>query len=218
MNAQPRISTRPLIILEPRNQPSLHGIPLDIPGNAIPLLLIANPVVVRLPLPKLLAGAAQQSIRLASSRSLERFQKPRRRDQRPQEHVNMVCHDYEGTKLVVAELNPAVDGIHHELRDAGLPEILRTRPRVVEIAVNPGEGFPRRSLGRWREPAGRKTTMQCPGDEQPAALRIGVGKAAAGIHESLVALRARKSRVHMSVNAARTSACATVRAACAHSV
>ena len=200
VNPELGICTRPLVILDPRNQPRLHGIPLDIPSNPTPLLLIANPMIVRLTLPKLLAGSVQQSIRIARRRSFERFQELGWRDQRPQEHVNMVCHDYEGPQLVVVEFNSAVQGIDNELRDAGLPKELGARPRVVEITVNPGEGFSRCGLGGWRKLAGRKASVQRPGDEQPMALGIGVRKATARVHESLVALRARKSRVHMSVD------------------
>jgi hypothetical protein len=209
VNAQIRISTRPRIILDPRHQPRLHRILLDVPSNPIPLLLITNPMIVRLPLPERLASAAQQSIGLTRGRSLERFQEMGRQGQGSQEYVNVVCHDYEGPKLVMAEFDSAVEGVYNQLRDTGLPQVLGTRPRVVEEAVNPGKSFSGRSLGGWRQPACRKTCVQCPGYEQPAALGIGVGEPAARVHGSLVARRAKKSRVHISVNAARKSACAT---------
>jgi hypothetical protein len=193
LNPELGICTRPFIILDLRNQPRLHRIPLDIPRNATPLLLITNPMIVRLPLPELLAGAAQQSIGLTRGRSFERFQELGRRNRRAQEHVNVVCHDYEGPRLVIAELDSAVQGVYNELRDARLSQELGAGPRVIEIAVNPSERFTRSGLGGWWESAGGKTSVQGPGNEQPAVLRVGVGKAA-GVHESLVALRAIKSQ------------------------
>jgi hypothetical protein len=215
VNAQPRISARPRIILDPRNQAGLHRIPLDVASNAVPLLLVANPVIVRLTLPELLAGMVQQSIGLACGRSLKRFQKMGRRYDGPQEYVNVVGHDYEGSKLVVAELDSSVQGVYEKLGDAGLSQRPRTHPCCVEVAVNPGESFSRRGFGRWREPAGRKASVQRPGYEKPPTLGIRMGKPAAGVHDSLVVFHAIKSRVHTSVNAARKSACATKTSACA---
>jgi hypothetical protein len=109
----------------------------------------------------------------------------------------------------MAEFGSSVQRVYNELRYVGLSQKLGTRPRVVEIAVNRGESFSGCGLGGWPEFAGRKTSVQCPGYKQPTALGIGMGKAAVGVHESLVVLRAEKSRVHTSVNAARKSACAT---------
>ena len=194
VNPELRICTRPFVILDPRNQPRLHRIPLNVPRNAAPLLRITNPMIVRLPLPELLAGPVQQSIGLTRRRSLERFQKLGGQDQRHQEHVNVVGHDYEGPKIVMAKFDSAVQRVYNELGDAGLSQELGVGPRVIEMAVNPSERFSRSGLGGWWEPPGGETSVQCPGDEQPAALGIGVGKAAAGIHESLVALRAIKSQ------------------------
>jgi hypothetical protein len=90
-----------------------------------------------------------------------------------------------------------------------LSQKLWTRARVVQVAVNPSKSFSRRGLGGRRKPAGGKTSVQCPRDEKPVAFGIRMGKTAARVHENLVALSGIKSRVHMSVNAARKSACAT---------
>ena len=224
VNAKIRISTRPRIILNPRNQTRLPWIPLDIPSNTIPLSLIPHPMIVRFALPELLAGPVQQSIRLARRRTLQRFQKMGRCYQGLQKDVNVVRHDCEGPQLVVAEINSSMQRVQDDLRDAGLPQILRTGPGGVEAAVNPSEGFSRcggvvagLSLGRRRVPAGRETSVQRPSYEQPAAFGIRVGKTAARVHESLVALCVIKSRVHMSVNVARRSACGTSSEACATS-
>jgi hypothetical protein len=207
VNATRRICTRPQIIFDSRSQSRLHGIPLDIPSNTIPLLLIPNPMIVGLTLPELLPSAIQQSIRLACSRTLERFQKMGDRYQGFQEHVNVICHDHERSQLVVAEINASKQGVYDNLRDAGLPQILRTRACVIEVAINPSEGFAGRGLGfagrrlgrRW-ESAGRETSVQRPSHEQPPAFGIRVGEATPGVHEGLVVHRTRKSRVHMSVD------------------
>jgi len=166
-------------------------------------------MVVRFALPELLAGVVEQSIGLALGRSLERFQKMGRRYDGPQEYVNVVGHDHEGSKLVVTEFESSVQRVDEELGAAGLSQKLRTLPRCVEVAVNPDESFSRRGLGRRWEPACAKTSVKRPGYEEPPALRIRVRKPAAGVHGSLVALNAIKSRVHTSVNAARKSGCAT---------
>ena len=170
--------------------------PLDITRHPTPFLLITDPVVVRLTLPELLAATMQHSVRLASSRSLERFQKLGRRHDRPQEHVNVVCHDDERSKLVVSEVDSTVQRTYNDSRYAGLSQKLGARPGVIEIAVNPREGFSGSGFGGWREPAGEKTSMQSPCDEQPAGFGIHMGKTEVGIHENLVELSNVKSRVH----------------------
>jgi hypothetical protein len=123
--------------------------------------------------------------------------------------VNVVWHDCEGPQFVVTEINASIQRVHDDLRDAGLPQMLRTRPSGIEVTINPSEGFSRGCLSRRRVPAGRETSVQRPSYEQPAAFGIRMGKTTARVHESLVALCVIKSRVHMSVNAARRSACAT---------
>ena len=99
--------TRPAIFFSLRNHTCHNRIVLDIDGNALPLLLVSDPVVIRFPLPKRLTGSPQQPVGLVRGIALERLQQPARGNLRQQQDVHMVCHDRKGTELVMTQLNAA---------------------------------------------------------------------------------------------------------------
>src|SRR5258707_12744353 len=65
---------RPAILLRPPDQPRFHGVVFDVCHNSFPLLVVSDPMVVRLRLPKRLSRAAQNTIRLPRRRPFEGLQ------------------------------------------------------------------------------------------------------------------------------------------------
>jgi hypothetical protein len=181
-NAKRRVSTRPRVIFDCGNDASPDGVPLNVSSNPIPLVTASDPMIVGLPLPKLFASPIEKPVRVASSRSLERFQEPSRRTQRQQQHVYMIRHDDERSKLVMAEFSAAEQRIEDQLRDSVLPQERRATSRGIEVAIYPSKGFARRSFRGRRESSNRQTTVQRPRDEQPTALGIAVWQASSGVH------------------------------------
>jgi len=197
VNAKLGVSTRPRIFLHGLDQSSPHRVSFDIPRNAIPLVLVSNPMIVRLPLPKRFANAIESFIRLPRSRSLDRFQEQSRRYHRQQEHVNVIRHDDERSEPIVPQLGASKERIHNDLCDRVLPQECGTSARRVQIPVNPRECFTRSRL-RWRrEFSDGQASIKRPGYEQPAAFRIAMRETAAGVHKATSALSSPKiSRSH----------------------
>src|SRR6266446_6401267 len=59
-----RMRSRPAIFFSLRNHSRFRRIVLDIGGNALPLFLASDPVVVRFPLPEQLTGSSQHPVGL----------------------------------------------------------------------------------------------------------------------------------------------------------
>src|SRR5258707_620650 len=55
---------RPAIVLRPLDQPSLHGVVLDVRRDSFPFLFISDSMIVRLCRPKRFARTSQDTIRL----------------------------------------------------------------------------------------------------------------------------------------------------------
>src|SRR5579863_8631102 len=227
------VCARPWTLLHLRNQPRLYRILLDIARDPVPLILISHPMIVGFALPERLSCASQQPIRLPRRKSLERLKELARRYQRKEKHVDMVCHDRKRSKLIVTEFPAFEERIDDPLSDRVLLEEHGPGASLVQVPIHPNEGLASVTFGGRREPRPRQAAMQVPGDEQPAPLRVDMGKAPLDIHLTISAiwsgkisvahalLRAvflrlrtqglgRLHGVHTSVNAARTSAYATI--------
>ncbi len=197
VNAKPGVRTRPQIFLDRRDHPRPDGVPLDIPRNAIPLVLVSDPMIVRFPLPKGFARPTESFVRLPCGASLKRLQKQSRGNHRQEKHVDVIGHDDERADLVVPQFRAAEQRIHDDLRDGVLPQERGAGPGLVQIPVDPAERFSRCCFRRGLEFSNRQTAEKRPGYEQPAAFRIAVGQAAAGVHKSTSALPSLKiSRSH----------------------
>ena len=176
-----RVGRGPLVIFDVLNQAGSNRIPLDVPGNSIPFVLISHPMIVGFALPELLAGAIEQSIGFARGSSFQRFEQLARRYRRTQEHVDMVRHNYERSELIMAEIGAFQKGVNDNLRNVFLPQEQRPRSCFIQVAIHPGECFTRGRLRRRREFSRRECAVQCPGYEQPG-VGIDVGEAATGVH------------------------------------
>jgi hypothetical protein len=228
------VGARPGIVLDLCHQPRLYRIPLDVPRDPVPFTFIPHPAIVRFAPPERLSCASQQLIRFPRRKSLERLKELARRYQRKQQHVDVVCHDRKRSKLVMTEFPAFKERIDYPLRDRVLLEEHGAGASFVEVAVHPHEGFASSTFARRREPGRWQAAVQVPSDEQPAVLWVDVGKAALNFHFTISAIWSPKISVahalvravfahlrteglgrlhdvHTSVNAARTSACATIR-------
>ncbi len=177
-----RICTGPRIILRPSNQPCLYRISLNILSNPVPLRLISNPMIVGLALPKLLAGPVEHPIGFPRRGSFERLQQDTWRNDRQQKQVNVIRHDHERPKAILPQCFAAKKRIDYENSDCFFPQMDRTRMRTVEVAIHPRESFSIGHLAGRREVGARQAAVQMPGEEEPAIVRINVGKAALGRH------------------------------------
>ena len=84
----------------------------------------------------------------------------------------MIGHDHEWTELVMAKLDTALQGIADDLSDFILPQKLRPTSSAIQLSVEPHKRLARRGLvRRWVAPGGQ-TTMQMPGQKEPAMVRI----------------------------------------------
>ena len=177
-----RVCARPQIILPSLSQTRLHRVALDRSRNPDPLPLISYPVVIRLALPKLLPGALEQLVRFSRSHPFERFQQQTRRDQRKQQHMNVIRHDHPCSQMVVPQGLAPNERIDYDYCDCLLPEVQGTRIGAVKKPIHPSEGLTTRDFGRRRETRMRKVAVQMPGEEQPAVVGIDVREAALGRH------------------------------------
>ena len=197
VNAEARVSTTPGVVFNDPDQIRLDGIPLDVPRNPAPFLLTSHPVIVRLALPKRLAGAIQRSVGIPCGRPLQRFQELSRTDDRQEQRVDVVRHDRERAELVMTQLDASVKRIDHDFSDRILRQKHWPAAPGIEISINPSEGFARRGFdGRWESPC-RYAAVQRPSHKKPAAFRIAVRQSSAGIHRPVSADYASKfSRSH----------------------
>ncbi len=171
----------PAIILGPRDQSGLHGVVLDVSGDASPFGLVAHPVVVRFALPKRLPRSAQQTVRFASRVPLQRFEQPAGRHQRQQQNVHVVGHQNERAQMIMAEFHAASKRVDDQTGNGFLPQKQRAGRGRIQAPVHPHEGLTGGDLPRWRVHCSRKAAVQVPGHEQPAALGVQVWQAA-GTH------------------------------------
>ena len=182
-NAEPRVSARPLIVLDHRNQSRLDRISFDMLRDPIPFLAAPHPVIVGFPLPKRLAGSIQNPVRLPRRGALKRFQKLARRNYRQEQGVNVIRHDGEWAEPVLIEFQAAIQGIDDDFRDCFLRQVCWTTSSAVQIRIDPGEGYARGRFCRPRKAPSRQNPIESPGHEQPAIFRVAVRQASARVHQ-----------------------------------
>ena len=139
-------------------------------------------MIVGFPLPEWLSRPAQQTIRLARGAPLQRLQQPAGRHLRQQQHMNMVRHHHERSKLIMPEFRPTMQGLYHQVRDGVLAKEHGASTSHVQLAVQPDESLTGRRLVGWREAIRTDSAVKAPGEEQPATLGIKVRQAANGDH------------------------------------
>ena len=196
------------IIFRTCNQTRSNGVVLDIRANWLKFPFIPHEVIVRLRLPERLAGTPENLVSLPRRETLQRLKQPRRSNQRKQKRVNMIRHDNERLKLVMLQSHASEQRIHNEFRNPLLLQKQRTGSRPIQIPVNPDERLARGGLPGRRVDTGRNAAVQTPGYKKPLAFGMDMGQPA-GVHLDKVHTRLEKSRVHMSVDTAGMSACAT---------
>jgi hypothetical protein len=86
----------------------------------------------------------------------------------------MIGHDHEWTESVMAKLDAALYGIADGLGDFILAQKLRPTPSRVQLPVEPHKCLARGGLLRRRVATAGQTTMQMPGQEEPAVIGIHV--------------------------------------------
>ena len=177
-----RICTRPRILLHPCSQPRLYRVSLNIFRNPVPLHLISHPMIVGLALPKLFARSTQQPVCVTGRNAFQRFQQQARRYQWQQEQMNVIRHDRPRSELIMPQTLATKQGLDDDCRDPVLPQVHGTGLRCVEVTIHPGEGFAAGNFSGGREMGSWQASEQMPGEEQPAIIRIDVGKAASGSH------------------------------------
>jgi len=183
-SSPPFIRTGPPILLSASHHPGIHWVLLDISRDAFPLPAVSDAMVVRLPLPKRLAGSPKHSVCLASGKALERLQQQARSHQRQQQHVDMVRHDRKRSNMVLPQIGPFEQRSDYQLRDRLLPQEHGAGGGTVETSIDPNKCLPARKFVSRRISAMGKTPMQMPGNEEPLALRIDMGQPAGWMHRS----------------------------------
>ena len=178
----PRIRTRPWIILHPLRQPSLHRIPLNVSGDLAPLLSVSHPMIIGLPLPKLLARAMQQPVSFPRCGALQRFQQKAGSNRGQYQQMDMVRHDHPRSQLVVSKAFATEQRFDHKSGNCLVPQVNGTGTCKVEVAIHPRESFAVGNFARRRKVRTRQTTVQVPREEQPAVVWIEMGKAALRSH------------------------------------
>src|SRR5919109_2804816 len=135
-------------------------------------------------------------------------------DQRTNEEVNMVSHHCKCVQFILSEFNPLVNGVDHKLTDRRLPKVRRTIADSIHLAVHPNESLPIGELSRTGRHRWRQNTMQAPCYEQVCAFRVDVRQSTRS-HLPIECVRMvetlsqKATGVETSLDAARTSACAT---------
>ena len=180
-----RVSARPSIILNLRNQPGLDWIVFNVPSNPLPLTFIPHPVIIRLPSPKLLTSSSQQLICLPRRNAFEGLKQFTRRNPRKQKHVDMVGHNGKRSELVMTEFRTFEERIGHKLRDRVLLEKRWPGASSIQVPIHPDERFTRSALRGRRESRAWQTPVQVPGNEQPTILRINMRQPPLRVHTTV---------------------------------
>jgi hypothetical protein len=191
------IRTRPCIIFRNRNQTGLHRIPFNIGCNPAPLGFISHPMIIGLPLPKWLTGAIQQPVRFTGRSAFQRFEQQTRSNRWQHQYVNVIRHDDERSKLVMAHALSTKKRFEHNSGDCVVPQVNGAGACSVQIPIHPRESFAIGNFASRREARIGKTAVQMPSYEQPAILRIDVRKAASRRHAlNSVVIEPKLSRSH----------------------
>ena len=129
----------------PRNQSSLHRIPLNIASDPVPFLLISHPMIVGLALPKLLARATQQPVASRAVTPFSDFSNRLGEIRGQQKQVDMIRHDHERSEMILAQFLTAQQRFDNERCDRFSSQIARDR-----CALHPDNDPPTRKLRHRR--------------------------------------------------------------------
>jgi len=163
---------RPAVLQRGVHESTHDGIPLDISDNPLKLALVADPMIVRLPLPKWVSGASQKDIGFTCSRALNRPKKFGGADFRQQKNVDMIGHDHPSPKIVVPKLYATLEPCGYYLRNRVLAQVHRTGSRGIEVSVHPDKCLPGISGAlRWVH-GFVQASKQVPRHEKPLAFRV----------------------------------------------
>ncbi len=207
MGLPARVGAGPQVVSGVGSQARTDGIIFDVRKDSIEFGLVANPMVVVFLLPKRLAGAAEETIRLASGRTFKRTHEFCGINQWEQENVDVIAHQGKSSHAEVHEFEPGEDRFNDNLSDGRIAEVHGACAGGIEVAIYAGEGFARSNFAGRGKAIGGQASMQMKGDKQPATVGIGMRKPSSS-HTIWWAMR-RKILVDTSVDAARKSACAT---------
>ena len=152
---------------------------LDVRNNPPYLAFVRDPMIVGFSLPKGFPAASQYPVRRARAGALQRLQQAGRRNQRQQEHMNVIGHENPRPKLVVPQIDPAAQRGHYGAGDLLVAQVQGAVRRGVEIAIHPYKCLAAVPVAWGRIHRMRKTAVQMPGEEEPLPLRMLVGEAAA---------------------------------------
>jgi hypothetical protein len=169
---------RPPVILRAGDETCFYRVVLDVPDNAVHFNVIANPMIVGLPLPETFSRSTKKLVGFASSHAFQRSKNSRRRNFRQEQLVDVVGHQDVSPEIEMAEFNAAVQGSDYELRYRFRTKVQGAFLRGVEIAVHPDEGLAGGCLFERRISALGKAAVQMPRYEEPFAFGVLMGQAA----------------------------------------
>ncbi len=180
--------TRPRPVLGNLRQSSLNRVSFDVSNDLLHFVPVADPVIVRLVLPKDLAGSPQEHIGPASGGTLDPSSDHWHLNAGCPEDVDVIGHDHPGSQAVESALPfPGEQGAGYDLSDATIREPLRPRPVQICLTVPRHErgagGCSLRGSGRDDVRAGRQRAGQPPRDEEPRAFGVKMRESSPIVHE-----------------------------------
>ena len=188
-----RICARPRVIFRLSNQARLHRIPLDVVGDPAPLDIISDPMIVGFPLPELPSCRTQQPVSFPRRDAFQRFQQQAGRNRGKQEQVDVIRHDDERPEKILAQVLTTKQRLDYEHGYRFLPQENGAGVGSIQVAIDPRESFAVGNLaGRSKRRAGQ-AAMQMPGKEQPAVVRIDMGKPTHSLNSGVMGLKFSRS-------------------------
>jgi hypothetical protein len=103
-------------------------------------------MIIRFALPEWLTGAREDQIRFPSGRPFQPLQDSAGLLPRPNQHMNVIGHYYEGAQIVASVVATAMESLYHQVRHFRAFQGHRSQPRGIQITIHPYEGFARRHL------------------------------------------------------------------------
>jgi len=157
---------RPPVLARLLSQPRSDRVLLDVPYDPVEFPLIANQMVVALFLPERTSREGEHPIRSLGGDPFERFRQLGKRDERCQQQVNVIGHDYKGVLRVMPEGTCVVaNSFHYHPGDRGLPEIEGTSTGMLQETIQRGKCPPRANSGICERAIERQTAMETPCNE-----------------------------------------------------
>jgi len=103
--------------------------------------------------------------RRSGGTTLQRLHQTLRRDRRLNQKMNMICHNHPGSRRVMSQVDPFVDGIHHHARNLGLSEVHRSAGQSIQLSVKPDKSLSRSQRTAWNPQRGGYAAMKMPGEK-----------------------------------------------------